>query len=123
MDIVYDIMKVIICGGRDFDDLMLLAERMGHFTQRAFHVQVISGKAKGADSLGEIWARDFTDMPVLEFPADWDKHGRRAGWIRNNQMAEVATHVVAFWDGKSRGTKMMIDIARDKDLPLKIIRY
>jgi len=125
VEIVDDLMRVIIAGGRTFDDLMLLADKMGTFTQRYLHIQVISGKARGADTLGETWARDFTDMPVLEFPADWDTHGKRAGWIRNNQMADVATHVVVFWNGQVQhsGSYMMIKIARDRGLPLRIVRY
>lgn len=125
MEIVDDLMTVIIAGGRTFNDLSLLADRMGTYTQRYMHIQVVSGTCRGADQLGEIWARDFTDMPVLQFPADWDTHGKRAGWIRNNQMADIATHVVVFWNGQvaHSGSFMMIEIARKRGLPLKIVRY
>ena len=59
----------------------------------------------------------------MEFPADWDKHGKSAGYKRNLEMAENADALIAFWDGESRGTKHMIDIAKEKNLLTRIIRY
>ena len=50
------------------------------------------------------------------YPADWEQYGPRAGYIRNSEMAKVATHLIAFWDGRSKGTKHMIDIARKAGL-------
>lgn len=118
--------KVIIAGGRDFLD----AERLMHNMNTLFatrqnlysHIQVISGLAKGADSLGKQWAEEY-DVPVLKFPADWDTHGKSAGHIRNAEMAEVGDILVAFWDGKSKGTKGMIDVALRKGLTVHVYRY
>ena len=57
------------------------------------------------------------------YPAQWDKYGKRAGYRRNEQMAEVADGLIAFWDGQSKGTKHMIDIMTEKNLPTKVVRY
>jgi hypothetical protein len=76
---------------------------------------VISGTARGADKLGELWAEHF-GIPVERFPADWDKFGKSAGYKRNAEMADNAEALIALWDGKSRGTKHMIDIAKSKGL-------
>ena len=59
----------------------------------------------------------------LLYPADWERHGRAAGPIRNEEMAEVSDALIAFWDGKSRGTKSMIEIARRKGLQVAVVRY
>jgi len=76
----------------------------------------------GADWIGESWAR-FWDLPIKTFPADWKTHGRAAGPIRNSQMADYADTLIAFWDGKSRGTKSMIDLAEEHKLTVHVIRY
>ena len=94
-------MKTIIAGGRDYThfdyrDLDRLA--------RMTITEVVTGKCKGADKEGENWAKDH-DIPIKEFPADWDKHGKAAGPIRNRQMAEYADAVVLFPGG--RGTNSM----------------
>jgi len=72
--------------------------------------KVISGTAQGADQLGEKWALD-NNIPLERYPANWDKHGRSAGYKRNVLMAANAQALIALWDGESRGTKHMIDIA------------
>jgi hypothetical protein len=75
--------------------------------------EVVSGCAHGADKLGERWAASLK-IPVARFPADWDTHGKRAGFIRNSEMAEYADACIVFWNGTSKGTKHMIDIAKRK---------
>lgn len=62
------------------------------------------------------------DIPVKRFPADWDRHGRAAGPIRNCQMAQYADALIAIWDGKSRGTKNMIDEMNKCGKPVLIRR-
>jgi hypothetical protein len=81
--------------------------------------EVVSGTARGIDSIGESWARD-NKIPLKQFPADWDTYGRSAGYIRNAEMADYADALIAIWDGKSRGTKHMIDIATKKGLEVFI---
>lgn len=116
-------MKLIIAGGRDFDDYDLLKDRIdfrlnGDYT----NLEIVSGTARGADRLGERYAKE-NNIPIKRFPADWDKYGKSAGYIRNEQMAKYGTMLVAFWDGESRGTKHMIDLAKKYHLPIEIVRY
>ena len=114
--------KVIICGGRDFNDFAYLTERLDHLLQSRKAVEIVSGGARGADTLGEQWASE-TSHQVKQFLADWNKHGRSAGYKRNEQMADYATHCVAFWDGRSRGTMHMINLAREAGLRTVIYNY
>lgn len=114
-------MDVIIAGTRDFDDYDLLAWVMD--TELLIDIdQVVCGMARGADELGAKWAKE-NDIPVAEYPADWDKFGKSAGYRRNEEMAENADACIAFWDGESRGTKHMIDLALEHGLDLHVIRY
>ena len=85
-------------------------------------IVVVCGKAKGADTLGEQYAKE-RGYVVAYYPADWEKYGKRAGFIRNEQMAKNADALVAFWDGKSRGTKSMIELAQRYGLKIRIKRY
>jgi hypothetical protein len=117
--------KVIIAGGRDFDDSDLLDKSAGaalRYKIATSRVEVVCGKANGADTLGEVWALD-NGISVRYFPADWDKHGKKAGYLRNEEMAKYADALLAFWDGKSKGTKHMIDLAKKHKLKVKVIRY
>lgn len=112
-------MKVIIAGGRDFNDYKHLSEVLDHL-KKPF--DVVCGEAKGADSLGKRYAKEH-ELTVHSFPADWDTHGKSAGYKRNDQMADFAYACVAFWDGQSRGTKHMIDIATRKGLKCLVVKY
>ena len=118
--------KIIIAGGRDFVNYTLLKLKMDAITsglrKSNTPIQVVSGKAKGADALGEKWAKHHS-ITIKEFYADWDLNGNAAGPIRNTEMANYATHLVAFWDGKSRGTLDMINAAKACDLKIRIIKY
>lgn len=113
-------MKTIIAGGREFLDYNKLVETMANLK---FPVSiVVSGKARGADSLGEKWAKE-NGKPLEIYPAKWDLYGKRAGYVRNQKMADVAEALVAFWDGRSRGTQHMINIAKEKGLKVHVERY
>ncbi len=116
--------KIIIAGGRTFTDYDLLCRTMVEFITEIPYteIEVVCGLAKGADRLGNHWAWE-RGIPVAQFPADWDKFGRSAGPRRNKRMAEYATHLVAFWDGKSRGTKSMIDLGMKFNLVVKVVGY
>lgn len=81
--------------------------------------EVISGGANGVDKLGEKWAKE-QNIPIKRFPANWDKYGRKAGYLRNVEMAEYSDALIAVYDGKSKGTKHMIDIAKKKRLKVFI---
>lgn len=107
--------NIVIAGGREFNDYKFLKERMNHLCRnladKGIAPVVISGKARGADSLGEQWAKEH-GYEVIAKPADWDKHGKSAGYKRNEEMALIADAVVCFWDNKSKGTKHMIELAK-----------
>ena len=113
---------VIVAGSRFFTDYNLLKRKMDILTQNQEKVVVVSGCARGADQLGERWARE-SGYEVKQFPADWSRHGKRAGFHRNAQMSNYADAVVVFWDGTSRGSKHMIGLAQKKNLPLRVIRF
>lgn len=114
--------RVIIAGGRNFDDYVLLFNKVQKYTMNMVSFEIVSGGAKGADSLGERYAK-VNKVPLKIFKADWDKYGKGAGHIRNREMAEYATHLIAFWDGKSRGTENMINTAKELGLKVKVVRY
>jgi hypothetical protein len=114
--------KVIIAGGRDFSDYQLLVEKCDKYLANKTNIEIVSGTAKGADSLGARYAKD-KGYSVKTFPADWAAFGKRAGYLRNEQMANYANALIAFWDGESRGTKHMIDIATEKGLLVKVTPY
>ncbi|RTL04179.1 DUF2493 domain-containing protein [Candidatus Dependentiae bacterium] len=120
-------MNLIIAGGRDFDDYYLLCQSLDHLlknTDRSM-ITVFSGQAKGADYLGERWAKAQSPrIPIRWFPANWDKHGKKAGILRNQEMLDAgATHLIAFWDGKSRGTNDMITRAKRAGIQVRVINY
>jgi len=114
--------RVIVAGGRGFNNYPLMKERLNVLLANQPEVTIISGTAAGADRLGERYAEE-RELPVERYPAQWDLHGKAAGYKRNQQMAEVADALVAFWDGQSRGTKHMIDIATKIGLAVRVVRY
>ena len=117
--------KVIIAGSRGFSNYKLLKETCNSTLRekkKTNNVIIVSGHAKGADLAGEQYANeDKFDLEI--FPADWKKYGKSAGFRRNEQMAEFADALIAFWDGKSNGTKHMIDIATEKGMNVKVVNY
>ena len=111
-------MKVIVAGTRDFDDYELLKEKLKTYDI----TEVVCGGAKGADTLGENYAKEC-EISVDYFPADWNKYGKAAGHIRNGDMAEYCDMAVIFWDGESKGSQDMIQKMRNIKKPCYIIRY
>ncbi|MDE1766590.1 MAG: hypothetical protein KGI27_10030 [Thaumarchaeota archaeon] len=110
-------MKVIIAGSRSIDDPFHVMEAI---KTSGFHItEVVSGRARGVDWQGEQCAKTL-GLPVKEFPAKWDKYGRGAGFVRNQQMGWYADALIAVWDGKSTGTKHMIDFMKKLKKPVFI---
>ena len=100
--------KVIIAEGRNFNDYTLLKERCDFFLRNKLNegrVVIVIGQASGADALGERYARE-THLSIEVHPADWKKHGRAAGPIRNAEMAEVADALIAFWRRTKPGNEV-----------------
>lgn len=116
--------RVIIAGCRDFDDYELLKEKCDYFLQdeNKEDVVIISGYDSGADALGEQYAQE-RGYGLETYPADRKAHGRAAVPIRNDRMARVAHALIAFWDGKSRITKNMIETAMKHNLNVDVVRY
>lgn len=110
-------MRTIIAGSRGITGYwtLLLAVAAAEREWGYKITEVVTGKARGVDTLGEHYAKE-NNLPLHEYPADWNKHGKRAGYLRNVEMGEVAQALLAIWDGQSPGTKHMIDIARKKGL-------
>lgn len=108
-------MKVIIAGSREITDKWSIVEAVG--ATDWIISEVVSGTAKGVDILGEEWAK-IHKIPIKQFPANWDKYGKAAGFRRNEEMAEYADALIAIWDGKSRGTLHMINsmVSRKKSV-------
>jgi hypothetical protein len=99
----------IIAGTREISDYNLLEYAI---EQSGFTItQVVSGRARGPDQMGETWAAKNDVLPIKMFAADWEKYGLSAGPIRNQQMAEYSQQLLALWDGQSTGTKDMIERA------------
>ncbi len=125
-------LRVIIAGGRDFNDYSLLRNSVIKIitdkTALPDLAVIVSGMARGADKLGVQFA-DEMGLEIVRFPADWDGLGKRAGYVRNVEMAKFASEdnndglLIAFWDGKSKGTKHMIDTAKRYGLEVHVVNY
>lgn len=114
--------RVIVAGGRDFNDYELLKDRLDYYLSNLTNIEIVSGGATGADSLGESYAKE-RNLPIKVFKADWNLHGRGAGPKRNRDMSLYGTHLVLFWDGKSKGSKNMLEEAQKQGLKIKIVYY
>lgn len=112
-------MKTIIAGSRTITDYKVLSDVLNTLVEFPI-TQVFSGGARGVDSLAIQWAHE-KNLPLQIFHADWDTHGKAAGPIRNQLMAAHAEALVALWDGKSRGTANMIEIAKKRRLASFVI--
>lgn len=116
---------IIVCGSRNFDDYNMLESILTDELKKCPNPQIISGGAKGADRLAILYAHR-TRTPLHIFFADWETNGKAAGFIRNIEMLDFATDegipaVIAFWDGRSKGTAHMIKIATKKNVPVKTV--
>jgi hypothetical protein len=104
-------LNTIIAGSRGITDLDLLETII---KESGLDISVvISGMAIGVDTLGLIWAKKH-NIPTIEMPADWNKYGKSAGYIRNTEMSKKADALICLWDGESRGTRNMIDLMEKK---------
>lgn len=110
-------MRVIIAGSRDITSMEHVERAI---KESGFNITtVVSGGARGVDSLGERWAED-NGITMVRFPADWKRHGKKAGYIRNEEMAKYGDALIAVWDGESRGTENMINLAQDNGLKIHV---
>lgn len=117
--------RVIIAGSRGFSDFAALCSYCDKVLSRKAQegqIVVLSGHCRGVDLMGEAYAKS-KGYTVEVHPADWQRYGLAAGPKRNKEMAAAAHALIAIWDGKSRGTKNMIDEARAAGLPVRVYRY
>lgn len=113
-------MKLIVAGSRGFSDYSLLKSKLDYYLKNVTEqIEIVSGTAKGADTLGERYAKE-KGYQIKQFPADWSL-GKKAGYLRNVEMAQYATHCICFWDGQSSGTKLMIELCKLKGIVLRIV--
>lgn len=125
-------LRVIIAGSREFNDYELLKKSVIDIINKKTMLpeltRIISGGARGADTLGEKFANEM-GLEISRFIPDWDGLGKRAGYVRNEQMAKFAIEnnndgmLIAFWNGISRGTKHMIDLAHKHGLEVHVVEY
>lgn len=113
--------RVIVAGSRNITSLAAIEDALQGSTFTARLTEIVSGGARGVDKLGEHWARS-RGVPLRVFPADWGRHPRLAGRLRNTEMAEYADALVAIWDGRSTGTKHMIEAMLYRSKPTYIRR-
>jgi len=109
-------MNAAVVGSRNFQDYELVKQILGEYEISV----VVSGGAKGADSLGGKYANEH-QIPTLIFKPDWKRLGRGAGPARNKTIVENADFIIAFWDGDSKGTKSAINFAKKLNKPLRIV--
>ena len=133
--------KIIIAGGRDFRNSQAICTALTELTTKLdihypHEFEIVSGMATGADMLGYEIAK-ANGVTVVEFKADWQnmnepcivghnkkgEYNKLAGMNRNKDMAEYGTHLIAFWDGKSKGTEDMIDVMTSLDKPVLVYFY
>ncbi len=114
--------RVVVAGCRNYNNYTEAKEFIDMCLSRVRkenEIVIVSGGADGADKLGEQYARE-KGFKIERYKAKWEKYGKSAGPIRNEEMAKIADFVICFWDGKSRGTKSMIESAKKQGKPLKI---
>lgn len=130
-------MRIIIAGSRDFNDynklksetLKIINElNFKDYNTKRKNVEIVSGTARGADQLGERFAKEYK-LNLVKFPANWDSFGKRAGYLRNAEMSKYAKQdaelgvLIAFWNQSSPGTKHMIDLATKDGLKVYVVKF
>ena len=112
--------RVVVAGSRDYTDYARLCEELDRLLAGKKNITIISGASHGADRLGERYAAEH-GLRVERFPARWGLFHQGAGPRRNKQMVQSADAVIVFWNGKSSGSKNIIDIAEQENKPCTVI--
>ena len=128
-------LRIIVAGSRGFYDYQLLSDTLMDYlaemddkdiVDNPSQVKFISGTCRGADALGEHFANTY-EYEVIRFSVAWDRYGDSAGYRCNAEMAKYASEaygvLFAFWDGKSKGTKHMIDLAKRYGLEVHVVNF
>ena len=114
--------NVAIIGSRDFNDSKTAFFLIDQLAQNYETIKLVSGGARGADKIAEDYAKE-RGIDIEIFPADWDKHGKSAGFIRNQEIWDKSDLGLAFWDGKSKGTSHSFKIAEKQNKELFVFNY
>lgn len=117
-------MRIAIVGSREVGDIR---RARGEIRSLVFclmqehpgEVEVVSGGAVGVDHMAESVAIELA-CGLRVFPAAWNRYGKRAGFLRNQQIVDYCDEIHAWWNGKSKGTKHTIDLARKAGKPVTI---
>lgn len=107
-------MRLAIIGSRDCPPIDI-ASFLTHIPDT-----IVSGGARGADTYARDFARQY-NLHMIEYLPDYDKYGQSAPFVRNRLIVENCDEVLAFWNGRSRGTKYTLDYAKQKGKPIKIV--
>lgn len=117
-------MNIGIIGSRGFTDYTKLKSTIESYImkEKFINIKIISGGARGADKLGETFAKEF-GIPTKVFKPDWDTYGKSAGFIRNKDIVNNSDIIFAFWDGESKGTKHSIELCKQLNKPIVLVKY
>lgn len=113
-------MKIIVAGSRGITDKEIVYKRLRGMLKAYPDMEIVSGCAKGPDSIAIEFANEF-NIVCHKFPANWDLYGKRAGYLRNEEMAKFSEGLIVFWDEVSRGTRHMIELGVKHKLKIKVI--
>ena len=117
-DTMQNIDRVLVCGGRDYANIARACDVLSRMLEKWQFRTLIHGAARGADTVAAEWGATFDDIDVIAFPANWEVHGRRAGYLRNVEMADQGRPDVVITFPGGRGTAMMIEIAQKRGIPV-----
>lgn len=116
------IKRIVIAGCRnykDYDEAKEYIDTVIKRIRKEYTLIFVSGGCTGADKLGERYAKE-NGYKVELYTAQWEKYGKRAGPKRNKLMAQIGDYIICFWDGKSKGTKSMINFSKQLNKPIRI---
>lgn len=116
--------RVLICGSRTWTNAERILERLAPMNMEAFkrgeRVTLLHGNAPGADRLARGIGNGLGHFDVRAFPADWQRHGKRAGILRNLEMLDEEPDLVLAFSHGSPGTQFTIDEARRRGIPVEV---
>ena len=115
--------RLIVAGCRNFKNAELIFKTLLTIFEKVDYnnIEIVSGGCVGVDTIAIEFAKAY-DISYKIFEANWKEFGKAAGPIRNGQMAKYGTHLLAFWDLKSKGTKNMILNAKQNNLHIKVVQ-
>ena len=115
-------MKLSVVGSRTFNDYQILKNKLDEINKKTKITLIISGSAKGADSLAEKWANENNIETKIYHP-DWETYGKKAGIIRNKDIILNSDRMICFWDNTSKGTLHSINLADFHNIPYNIVKF